>query len=114
MTKTKMKVIRTSSIANNCPECFNQDMTITFFQKHRIGKLFHRITGEVVPEVKCNTCGSTIYPVNWTPDIERSYEYNKKLAVPQGKALRFTALFYILILLLIALVAIGVYGLLQV
>ncbi len=109
MTKEKFIVIREADITNNCPECFNQDMTLTFYQKHRYGRLFHRTTSEVTHSLKCNTCKSTIYPVKWTDDIERSFEYYQKMAIPGKSALTFTTLFYILILLLIVVVGAGVY-----
>lgn len=110
MTKEKLEVIKESDITNNCPECFNQDMKITFYQKHKYGKLFHRITDKVTHQIKCNTCDSIIYPVRWTEDIERIFEYNQKMAIPEKASLWFTTLFYVLLLLLIALVAAGAYA----
>ena len=109
MTKEKLEVIKEADLTNNCPECFNQDMKITFYQKHNYGKLFHRITDKVTHQIKCNTCDSIIYPERWTEDIERIFEYNQKLATPEKASLRFTTLFYVLLLLLIALVGAGAY-----
>jgi len=109
MAKEKLMVIKEADITNNCPECFNQDMKLTFYQKHTYGKLFHRITSEVTHQIKCNKCNSVIYPVNWNEGIERIFEYYQKMVTPDGASMRFTTLFYILILLLIALVGTGVY-----
>src|SRR5665811_277099 len=73
MAKEKLVTIKQSNLTNNCPECFNQDLKLSFFQKHRYGKLSHRTTNEVTHQLVCNTCGSTIYPVKWTEDIGPLY-----------------------------------------
>ncbi len=109
MTKEKLIVIQEAALTNNCPECFNQDLTLTFFQKHKYGRLFHRTTGEVTHQMQCNKCDSIIYPVNWTDDIERSFEYYQKMVKPNRASIRFTTLFFVLLLLLISLMAAGVY-----
>ncbi|MEM9143373.1 MAG: hypothetical protein AAGA86_10330, partial [Bacteroidota bacterium] len=64
MSKQEIKVIMQYDIANNCPECFNRDMKITFYQRHVFGSLYRRITNTVTHEIQCNTCNSIIYPVN--------------------------------------------------
>jgi len=109
MTKEKQIAIQESELTNNCPECFNQDMTLTFYQRHSYGKLYHRITPEVTHELRCNKCNSIIYPVKWTDDIERSVEYYRKMVMPDRASIRFTTLFFVLVLLLICLVGAGVY-----
>ena len=109
MSKKKLEVLKQAELTNNCPECFNQDLTLVFYQKHSHGKLFHRITPEVSHEIKCNKCNSLIYPVQWTDDIERIYDYYQKTVNPLRPSTRFTTLFYILVLLLISVVAGGIY-----
>jgi predicted nucleic acid-binding Zn ribbon protein len=109
MTKEKLKSIQEAELTNNCPECFNQDMTLTFYQKHVYGRLYHRITSEISHELRCNKCGSPIYPVKWTDDIERTFEYYQKLLRPERASVRFTMLFYALLLILIAIIAALVY-----
>lgn len=109
MSKEKQVVIKEAELTNNCPECFNQDMKLTFYQKHTFGRLFHRITAEVTNEIKCNKCESLIYPVQWTDDIERIFNYYQKMVSPEKASIRYTTLFYILLLVLIALIAAGVY-----
>ena len=66
MAKEELEVIKEANITNNCPECFNQDMKIIFYQKHKHSKFFHQTTDEVSHQIKCNKCDSIIYPVNWT------------------------------------------------
>ena len=109
MAEEKLVTIKQANMTNNCPECFNQDLTLSFFQKHRYGKLSHRTTNEVTHQLVCNTCGSTIYPVKWTDDIERTFEYYQKMVVPEKSSLRFTSLFWIMLLVMISVVGAGVY-----
>jgi len=104
MAKQKMVVIKEAEITNNCPECFNQVLKLSFYQKHTANAFFKKVTKEVNHEIKCKKCFSIIYPVNWTPDIERVFEYYNKLVEPQKPATIFTGLFYGILLLTIALI----------
>lgn len=112
MATNERHILSQNPVTNNCPECFNQDLTLTFYQKHLIGRFFDRITAEVTQELKCNTCGSVLYPIRWTPDIERSVEYYQKALKPEKGKIRFRPLFFILVLLGILLVGALVYALL--
>ncbi len=113
MAKEKLKVIKEADLTNNCPVCFNQELKLTFYQKLRFGKLYQRETDEVTSEIKCKKCGSIIYPVDWTDDIERVYQYYDKMAGHPKGSIRFTSLFYVIVLLLIIVVAGGIYLLIQ-
>lgn len=113
MARHELHPIREAPLTNNCPLCFNQDLTLRFFQKHAYTRLYHRVTSEVAEELHCNTCQSRVYPVTWTEDIERSVEYYRKAIAPEKAGIRFRPLFYILVLLGIALAAAGVYLYLQ-
>jgi hypothetical protein len=109
MANEKLVTIKEADITNNCPECFNQQMSIRFYQKHRFSKLYDRTTKEISFEVECHKCHSIIYPVNWTPDIERIFEYYRKMAIPEKASIRFTPMFYLLIVLLLVFIGAGVY-----
>lgn len=109
MTREKLVVIKEADITNNCPECYNQDLKISFYQKHKYGRLFDKTTNEVSHKIKCNKCDSMIYPVNWTEDIERIFEYYRKMALPKKPSIKFTPLFYILLVSLAVFVSVGVY-----
>ena len=104
MAKEKHEVIREAIISNNCPECFNQELTLKFLQRHAYNRFYHRTTTEVHHQIQCNKCKSIIYPVKWTEDIERSFDYYQKTATPDPAGIRFTGLFYGLVvgILLIA------------
>lgn len=105
MGKSERHVLSQNPVTNNCPECFNQDLTLTFYQKHLISRFFDRVTSEVNQELQCNTCGSLLYPIRWTPDIERSVEYYQKALQPEKARIRFRPLFFILIFSGIVLLA---------
>lgn len=109
MTKEKLVVIKVANLANNCPECFNQDLNLSFYQKHTYGLFFHKTTAEVSNKMVCNKCISNIYPISWTQDIERMFHYYQKTVVPEQKSSKGTVFFYVLLLFLIALVATSIY-----
>tara|TARA_R110002020_G_scaffold63170_2_gene168780 strand:- start:155926 stop:156282 length:357 start_codon:yes stop_codon:yes gene_type:complete len=109
MAKEELRIIKEADLTNNCPECFNQALRLSFYQKHIYNKLYHKISSDVTHEIKCKTCESLIYPVKWTEDIERVFDYYRKMVTPDRSSIRFTALFYILVLFCIVLVAAGSY-----
>jgi len=105
MGKESYEVIREAPLNNNCPECFSQDLTLRFSQRHLRTRFYNRTCAEVRQELQCNTCSNTIYPVRWTEDIERSVAYYQKAVTPARPSIRFSPLFYIVVLLATALVA---------
>ncbi len=109
MSKEKRIAIKEATITNNCPECYNQELLLTFYQKHTYNAFYHRTTGKVTHEITCNKCQSIIYPVNWTTDIERVFEYYSKLVRPDRPSVRFTLLFLILVIVLLLLGGTAVY-----
>ncbi len=109
MSAPDYRIIKEAPLTNNCPECFNQDLTLTFSQKHIQTRLFHKTTSELRRELKCNTCQNIIYPVTWTEDIERTVGYYEKAVQPEKSSLQPKPLFYILLILGILLTGIAVY-----
>jgi hypothetical protein len=109
MAKEELIVIKEADLTNNCPECFNQDMKLTFFQKHLITRFYNRTTSEISNKITCNKCGSVVYPVQWTENIERSFEYFQKMVIPEPKSVKFTKFFYILLVLIIVLAGAAIY-----
>tara|TARA_R110002167_G_scaffold261316_12_gene467819 strand:+ start:76 stop:432 length:357 start_codon:yes stop_codon:yes gene_type:complete len=109
MAKEKFEIIKEADLQNNCPECFNQELKLSFYQKHKYGRLYHRITGEVTHQIYCGKCGSRIYPGQWTDDIERIFNYYEKMVAPEKPATRFTGLFYAIVLFGIVLIGAIVY-----
>lgn len=113
MAKEKKVIIKEADITNNCPKCFNQELKLTFYQRHTYGRFFDKTTKDISHEIKCTKCNSLIYPVDWTEDIERVYQYYLKMATPDEASIRFTPPFYILTILLIAIVAVAAYVFIQ-
>ncbi len=109
MATEKLVVLRESALTNNCPECFNQDLSLTFYQKHRFTSFYHKTTKEVTHQIRCNKCGSDIYPSTWTDDIERIFDYYRKMVQPEKASTSYTVWFYVLLLVIIAIIGGGIY-----
>jgi uncharacterized protein YbaR (Trm112 family) len=102
--------LHSARLKNNCPTCFGTDgLEFTFTQQEKENGLFFKPSAQIDESLYCHNCKSMIYPVNWTEDIERVYEYNKKIAETKREYLKVKPLFYILILLAIILVAAGIF-----
>jgi len=98
MKKTIHK-LHEAKVINNCPECFSTEgLKFTFSQEEVENKLYSKAKNEIIETLECETCHQTIYPVNWTDDIERVYNYHKKLAKPKSSGTKLKPLAYLLIL----------------
>lgn len=113
MAKEKLVLLKEAELTNNCPECFNQDLRLSFYQKQYRTKFVHRTSTDITHQLLCNKCHSTIYPVSWTQDIERTFDYYQKMVKARPRKFSFTPLFWIVLLTGIALVAAAVYLLIQ-
>ena len=79
--------IKEVALNNNCPECYSKDgLYLKFKQKFIDTNFYKSITSKVEYEISCKTCNSTIYPVQWTADIERVVEYQKRAFTPKAKS----------------------------
>ncbi|GAA4889296.1 hypothetical protein GCM10023311_11650 [Flaviramulus aquimarinus] len=80
----KLIDIKEVTLKNNCPECYNTNgLRLMFKQKIVETKFYKSITSEINHEITCKTCNSIIYPVQWTDDIDRVFEYQKRAFVPK-------------------------------
>lgn len=106
----KSNTLHTARLKNNCPTCFRDDgLEFTFSQDEKENALMHQPSKEIAHSLYCHNCKNAIYPVNWTEDIERVFDYNKKIAETNRQYLKVKPLFYILILVAILLIAATVY-----
>ena len=104
----KLITIKEVSLKNNCPECYSTDgLVLTFKQKFKETKFYKSITNDVVEELDCTRCSTTIYPVSWTDDIERVYDYQKKAFTPKKASLKLKRLAWI-IFITIDIIIVGV------
>ncbi|WP_372938205.1 hypothetical protein [Seonamhaeicola sp.] len=100
-------------LKNNCPECYSKEgLRLTFQQKIVETKFYKSITSQVNHILECNVCNTTIYPIQWTNDIERVFEYQQKTVQPK-KASKYlkqaswvAILFFVLLIIIISALAI--------
>lgn len=103
------EVFYTESLSCNCPECYSTSgLELAFHQEWRESAFSKKATPTVREELVCKQCAEIIYPVKWTEDIERLYEYHLKRAQP-SKFYKRKPLFWGLVLATIFLLAIGIY-----
>jgi hypothetical protein len=95
----RTRILHTAKINNNCPECYSTDgLEFIFSQEEVENKLYSKANKEVIEILHCQTCDQDIYPVNWTLDIERVYDYHRKVAKPKSSGIKLKPLAYLLIL----------------
>lgn len=91
--------IKEFTLNNNCPECYSKDgLRLTFKQKFIETKFYKSITKDIKNNIVCKTCNSTIYPVQWTDDIERVFEYHQKAFIPKKASTYLKKLSWIVII----------------
>ncbi len=104
--KENLKEIKQATLANNCPECYaNDTLSLTFYQKNVKSAFFKRATDEISNSIICQKCNSTIYPVQWTEDIERVYDFYFKSLEPEKPSFKLTGLSKWLIIIAVLIVA---------
>lgn len=108
--KTTETTIHTAKLTNNCPTCYATDgLELTFTQTIKETLFYNKAATETNDSLHCHTCNQTIYPVDWNEDIERVYDYNKKLAVPNNKGYTLKTLAYWIIFVDVLIMAALVY-----
>lgn len=96
----KYITIKEVALNNNCPECYSKDgLRLTFKQKFKDTKLYKSITSEIKNELNCITCNTVIYPVQWTDDIERVFEYQQKALKPKKASIYLKRITWIIIII---------------
>ena len=71
MATSKFFTLKEARLSNNCPECYSNDgLEITFKQKLTENLFCKTITKDIIHELKCFNCNTTIFPIRWTDDIE--------------------------------------------
>lgn len=95
----KLITIKEVSLKNNCPECYSTEgLALTFRQIFKETALYKSITKDIVEELVCTKCKTTIYPVSWTDDIERVYNYQKKAVEPKKVSIKLKRTAWVLII----------------
>jgi len=104
------KKLHSATLTNNCPTCYSTNsLELTFEQEFSETPFFQKANPQLKETLYCRTCNNQIYPVNWTEDIERVYDYHRKRALPQSRYVKVKPLFYVVVLLGVSLVSALVY-----
>lgn len=113
----KLVTIKTVSLNNNCPECYNnQGLELTFKQKFKETLFIKSMTKEVVKELSCKNCNTIIYPARWDDDLDRVIDYHKKAFKAKPTSYKLKSLSWIIIItidfiiLMIILYSLGVFN----
>ena len=105
MMSEKLVTVKEVALNNNCPECYSKNgLQLTFQQKFIETKFYKSITSEIIHKIECKTCNTKIYPVQWTEDIERVYEYQKKAFVQKKSSTYLKKTSWIVIILIVIVV----------
>jgi hypothetical protein len=76
--------IKEVRLNNNCPVCYSKKGLILTFKQTIVENSFYKsITSDITNTIECDRCKTTIYPVQWTDEIERVFEYHQKTVVPK-------------------------------
>ena len=101
----KFITIKEVSLNNNCPECYSKDgLRLTFKQKFLETTFYKSITKEISHSITCQTCNTNIYPEQWTDDIERVFEYQKKTFEPKKASTYLKKMSWIIIITTILII----------
>ena len=106
--------IKEVGLNNHCPICYNQEgLRLTFKQKTVENRFYKAVTSKIEHEMVCKNCNNVIYPVNWTDDMERVFDYHKKAVTPRKASTHLKKASWIaiasVVLIAIGIVAIFIY-----
>ncbi|HLT33615.1 MAG TPA: hypothetical protein VKZ98_07495 [Aquaticitalea sp.] len=101
----KFFTVKEVAIHNHCPECYSSDgLQITFKQKFVENPFYRAISNDLKHSMYCDTCKTEIFPVRWTEDIERVFEYQQRAFVPKAATFKLKKLSWVLLILTIVIV----------
>ena len=101
-------IVKDFSLKNNCPECYsNNGLHLVFKQSMKETSLYRSISKRISHELNCQTCNTTIFPVMWTKDIERVFEYHQKAITPKKPSITIKRKAWLWIFAIMSLLLIG-------
>lgn len=105
MNKTN-HLLYLGTLKNNCPECFATNGMEVSFSQEEIETVFQiKAKKTIQSQITCTTCTTPIYPIQYTPDIERVFEYHYKLALSHKRKSKWKPLAFVLLILTITAVS---------
>ena len=103
---TTPKLIRKAKLTTNCPECYTTEgLQLEFYQPFINNRWYKRFLAQLHSKMYCTKCKTEIFPVSWTPDIERVYDYHRKSTHMRSSERHWKSIALILIIAAIALIA---------
>ena len=106
MATSKFFTLKEARLSNNCHECYSNDgLEITFKQKLTENLFCKAITKDIIHELKCFNCNTTIFPIRWTDDIEGVVNYQMRALEPKAKFIKLKPLAWFIIISDIVIVA---------
>ncbi len=103
----KFFTVKEVELNNHCPECYSKDgLQLTFRQKFVENAFYKAISKDVKHAMISKTCSTEIFPVRWTEEIERIFEYQQKAFIPKSTTFKLKKLTWILLVTAIVIVVI--------
>ncbi len=107
--RTQNTTIYSAVLNNNCPECYsNAGLNLEFLQEFKENRWYKKYTDSLTSTMQCSKCNTAIYPVSWTEDIERVYEYHKINSGLKSTKTNWKVATLIVVLAIIAVLTIGI------
>lgn len=105
----KLIDIKEVPLNNNCPECYSAKGLHLLFKQKVVETAFYKaMTSEIHHEMNCKTCETSIYPEQWTDDIDRVVDYQKKVFQPKTPFRKIKQMTWALIAGGLSIIGIGV------
>lgn len=107
--ETNKRLLHTARLNNNCPECFGTEgLELKFFQSEK-EYFFSKKFSPIQHELYCHKCKSEIFRSHWDEDIERVYEYHKKIANSYLQESKTKLILWAFVLISCLIIVIGIY-----
>lgn len=107
--KSTPKLISKTTLKSNCPECYTTEgLNLEFYQTYVDSYWYKRFLKQLTSKMYCTKCETEIFPVSWTPDIERLYEYHKKSTKMRSSRHHWKTITLVVVLAAIALITASV------
>ena len=105
--EAKYFTVKEVQLSNHCPECYStKGLQLTFKQKFLETPFHKAISNDLKHSMACTNCHTKIFPVRWTEDIERVFEYQQRALVPKSATFKLKTLTWILLVFIIILVVV--------
>jgi hypothetical protein len=107
----KFFTVKEIILNNRCPECYsNEGLKLTFKQKFVENSFYRAISNDIKHTLFCHTCNTEIFPVSWTNEIERIYEYQYRALIPKSATIKLKKITWIiLILAILSIIVLNIY-----